>query len=83
MKKRLGKFDVSDSIIDTPDFIEVLKRLKFVPYQVNQSTNSRSFEYLGTSIAFDLIEIGSVVPKYDIIVNTTYLGINGVTARKC
>lgn len=68
MKKRLGKFNVSDAIIDKPEFIEILKHLEFVPYHVTQSLKFPGFEYMGTAKAFDLIEVGSIIPEYDIVV---------------
>lgn len=89
MKKRLGKFDISDNIIDTPEFIEVLKHLEFVPYQVKHFVNSRSFKYLGTSIAFNLIEVGSRIPTYNITIhnkynkNTDSTAIEKVSAERC
>lgn len=87
MKKRLGKFDVSNTIINTPEFIEVLKQLEFVPYQV--TFNSRDYTYMGTATAFDLIEESAVIPTYNIMIHNKYnkdtdsTKIEKVSAKRC
>lgn len=84
MKKRIGKFKVSDALIDRPEFIEVLKQLEFVPYEVQQPTNGIHFEYAGTSPRFGLIEEGSIIPEYNIIINAFLKGKDiNVIVRKC
>lgn len=66
--KRLGKFYMSREAIDGEGMPEVFSRLKFVPYHVTFLADMNNFSLIGTSPAFDELEVGIRAPTYTIVV---------------
>ena len=74
-KIRAGAFNISFCVMeDLPLMHNILSTMRFVPTHVEAMYVNRELEFIGVSPMFDEINAGSVIPKYDVVVNTTGSG---------
>ena len=68
MNRRLGKFTVSDELVHSDSFSQVLANMTFIPTRVELRYDLSGFEYIGLSHLFREVPLGEMVPEYRISV---------------
>ena len=66
--RRMGRFYIAYDIVMSEKVWPVLAKMKFVPLRVEFLATKNMFEYDGISPMFDPIELGQIIPVYDITV---------------
>ncbi len=68
MKSRIGKFKVSQNIIENEDAPRIFAAFGFVPMRVEHHYHNGTFEMIGLSHLFDEVDEGYVAPEYDVTI---------------
>ena len=66
MKRRIGIFFISSTLIEDNDFHKILSKMEFVPLSVRHQGFRPAYEFIGYSSLFDLVENGIEAPTYNI-----------------
>jgi len=67
--RRVGKFYVTDEMVEEESFVKVLAKIGFVPLRVEHLGVEGRYEYIGISPLFNEAKKGYRISTYDVVVN--------------